>query len=68
MAASLAGLYGGGYGASQEDGSGGRSGFFARGQKKGFVGCNNPTGAGGQQDQTTTQQQHGATDSSLIKE
>ena len=39
MAASLAGLYGGGYGQSQEDGSGGRSGFFNRGGgKKGFGG------------------------------
>ena len=36
MAASLAGLYGGGFGASQEDGSGGRSGYFGRGQKNKF--------------------------------
>ena len=54
MAASLAGLYGGGYGQSQEDGSGGRSGFFNRGQKKGFGGVPQP---GQQQDQQAAQQQ-----------
>ena len=59
MAASLAGLYGGGFGQSQEDGSGGRSGFFARGQKNKF-GAPQSTG-GGQQDQNPSQlqqQQH----------
>ena len=46
MAASLAGLYGGGFGQSQEDGSGGRSGYFGRGQKNKF-GAPPQTGGGG---------------------
>ena len=54
MAASLAGLYGGGFGQSQEDGSGGRSGFFRQGGKKGFGGI--PVGGGSKEDQPLTQQ------------
>ena len=54
MAASLAGLYGGGYGQSQEDGSGGRSGFFRTGGKKCFGGV--PIRES-QPDQPLTQQQ-----------
>ena len=63
--AALAGLYGGGYGQSQEDGSGGRSGFFGKNRQKfGGVPSSNQTGggsAGGQQDLTPAQlqqQQH----------
>ena len=62
MAASLAGLYGGGFGQSQEDGSGGRSGFFNRGGggKKGFGGFPQNQGSGNvQTDQIqSSQQQH----------
>ena len=58
MAASLAGLYGGGFGQSQEDGSGGRSGFFNRGGKKGFGGLPQNQGSGSAQtDQQQSQQQ-----------
>ena len=58
MAASLAGLYGGGFGQSQEDGSGGRSGFFNRGGKKGFGGFPQNQGSGSAQtDQQQSQQQ-----------
>ena len=60
MAASLAGLYGGGFGQSQEDGSGGRSGFFNRGGggKKVFGGFPQNQGSGGAQtDQIQSSQQ-----------
>ena len=76
MAASLAGLYGGGYGQSQEDGSGGRSGFFGRGQKNKFGGVPATQGgtlSSGLQDQPASQQQHqqhqyGDSELALIKE
>jgi hypothetical protein len=56
--AALAGLYGGGYGQSQEDGSGGRSGFFGRGQKSKFGGVpQTGGGAGGRKDLTPAELQ-----------
>ena len=59
MAASLAGLYGGGFGQSQEDGSGGRSGFFNRGGgKKGFGGFPQNQGSGSAQTDQNQSSQH----------